>query len=304
MKTTHVKRRRERIGRPRRRTFSLLDRQRRIVSHVWIGVLTALSILAIAPLFFIFAYAIYRGAPGLNFEFFTEIPKSMGEQGGGMSNAIVGSAILLAIACVVGIPWGIASGIYLSEYKEGFTTKFLRFMTDLLTSVPSIIIGLFVYALLVVPFRGYSAYAGGISLAIIIVPIVARTTEEILKLMPVHIREAGLALGLPRWKVILRIVLPGSLGGVMTGLMLAVARVAGETAPLLFTSFSNNFGFRGLSQPTASLPVQIFNFASSQDEVWRQKAWTGALVLVLFVFVLNLSTRFLLSRRGSRTSHS
>ena len=282
---------------PKRSLFSLLDRRRRLVSRAWMIALSVLSLIATLPLVFIFAYAIYRGAPGLNFEFFTEIPKSMGETGGGMSNAIVGSAILLALACSVGIPWGIASGIYLAEYKQGFTTKFLRFMTDLLTSTPSIIIGLFVYALMVVPFHGYSAYAGGVALAIIIVPIVARTTEEILKLMPVHIREAGLALGLPRWKVILRIVLPGSLRGVVTGLMLAVARVAGETAPLLFTSFSNNFGFRGLSQPTASLPVQIFNFATSHDETWRQKAWTGALVLVLFVFILNLSTRLFLARR-------
>ncbi len=283
---------------PKRNAFSIFDRRRKLISHVWMGVLTLVSVIAIAPLFFIFAYAVYRGAPGLNIEFFTQIPKSMGETGGGMSNAIVGSGILLALACSVGLPWGIASGIYLSEYRQGFTTRFLRFMTDLLTSTPSIIIGLFVYALLVVPFHGYSAYAGGVALAIIIVPIVARTTEEILKLMPVHIREAGLALGLPRWKVILRIVLPGSLRGVVTGLMLAIARVAGETAPLLFTSFSNNFGFRGLSQPTASLPVQIFNFASSQDDIWRQKAWTGALVLVLFVFVLNLSTRTLLARRS------
>lgn len=283
---------------PKRSTFSLFDRRRKIVSHAWMVALTLISVVAIAPLFFIFAYAIYRGAPGLNFSFFTEIPRSMGESGGGMSNAIVGSAILLALACLIGVPWGIASGIYLAEYKEGFTTRFLRFMTDLLTSTPSIIIGLFVYALLVVPFHGYSAYAGGVALAIIIVPIVARTTEEILKLMPVHIREAGLALGLPRWKVILRIVLPGSLRGVVTGLMLAVARVAGETAPLLFTSFSNNFGFRGLSQPTASLPVQIFNFATSHDETWRRAAWTGGLVLVVFVFILNLSTRLLLARRS------
>jgi phosphate transport system permease protein len=283
---------------PNRSTFSLFDRRRKVISHAWMIMLTLVSILAIAPLFFIFAYAIFKGAPGLNFEFFTQIPSSMGEKGGGMLNAIVGSGILLGLACAIGIPWGIASGIYLSEYKEGFTTRFLRFMTDLLTSTPSIIIGLFVYALLVVPFHGYSAYAGGVALAIIIVPIVARTTEEILKLMPVHIREAGLALGLPRWKVILRIVLPGSLRGVVTGLMLAIARVAGETAPLLFTSFSNNFGFRGLSQPTASLPVQIFNFATSHDDTWREKAWTGALVLVLFVFILNLSTRFVLARRS------
>lgn len=282
-----------------RKALSFNDRRRKIESHIWMGVLSLLSLCAIAPLFFIFSYAVFRGAPGLNFEFFTQLPKAMGEEGGGMSNAIVGSAILIVMASLIGIPWGIAAGIYLSEYKGGFTTRFLRFTTDLLTSVPSIIIGLFAYALIVVPFHGYSAYAGSIALAIIIVPIVARTTEEILKLLPVHIREAGLALGLPRWKVILRIVLPASMSGVVTGLMLAIARVAGETAPLLFTSFSNNFGFRGLSQPTASLPVQIFNFATSHDDVWRQKAWTGALVLVLFVFVLNLSTRLFLSR-GSK----
>lgn len=282
-----------------RKALSFNDRRRKIESYVWMGVLTLLSLCAIAPLFFIFSYAIFKGAAGLSLEFFTELPKAMGEEGGGMSNAIVGSAILLAMASLIGIPWGIAAGIYLSEYKGGFTTRFLRFTTDLLTSVPSIIIGLFAYALIVVPFHGYSAYAGSVALAIIIIPIVARTTEEILKLLPVHIREAGLALGLPRWKVILRIVLPASLSGVMTGLMLAIARVAGETAPLLFTSFSNNFGFRGLGQPTASLPVQIFNFATSHDDVWRQKAWTGALVLVLFVFVLNLSTRLVLSRGKS-----
>lgn len=282
-----------------RKALSFNDRRRKIESFIWMGVLTLLSACAIAPLFFIFTYAIFKGAPGLNFEFFTELPRAMGEEGGGMSNAIVGSAILIVMASLIGIPWGIAAGIYLSEYKGGFTTRFLRFTTDLLTSVPSIIIGLFAYALIVVPFRGYSAYAGSIALAIIIVPIVARTTEEILKLLPVHIREAGLALGLPRWKVILRIVLPASMSGVVTGLMLAIARVAGETAPLLFTSFSNNFGFRGLGQPTASLPVQIFNFATSHDDVWREKAWTGALVLVLFVFILNLSTRLILSR-GSK----
>lgn len=285
------------LGSSRRKALSLYDRRRKVVSFIWMSVLTLLSLCAIAPLFFIFAYAIFRGAPGLNFDFFTELPRAMGETGGGMSNAIVGSAILVTMASLIGVPWGIAAGIYLAEYNQGFTTRMLRFMTDLLTSVPSIIIGLFAYALLVVPFGGYSAYAGSVALAIIIVPIVARTTEEILKLLPVHIREAGLALGIPRWKVILRIVLPASLGGVVTGLMLAVARVAGETAPLLFTSFSNNFGFRGLSQPTASLPVQIFNFATSHDDIWRQKAWTGALVLVLFVFILNLSTRFILARR-------
>lgn len=278
--------------------LSFYDRRRKIESYAWIGFLGFLSLVAIAPLFFIFAYAVFRGAPGLDFAFFTELPKPMGETGGGMANAITGSLIMISMAALVGVPWGIGAGIYLAEYKQGLTTRFLRFVTDLLTSVPSIIIGLFAYSLLVVPMRGYSAYAGSASLAIIIVPIVARTTEEILKLLPTNIREAGLALGLPRWRVIVSIVLPGSLGGVMTGIMLALARIAGETAPLLFTSFSNNFGFRGLGQPTASLPVQIFNFATSQDDVWRQKAWTGALVLVMFVFILNLTTRLILRRRG------
>lgn len=281
-----------------RRSLSLRDRQRRLTNSFWLGAITVISILATAPLFFIFAYVIYRGAAGLNLAFLTEMPKPMGEEGGGMANAIIGSAVLIGMGSLIGVPWGIGAGIYLSEYRLGFTTRFLRFMTDLLTSVPSIVIGLFVYALLVAPMHGYSAYAGSFALAIITVPIVARTTEEILKLMPVHIREAGLALGLPRWKVILRIVLPGSMRGVVTGVMLALARVAGETAPLLFTSFSNNFGFRGLSEPTASLPVQIFNFAASQNDIWRQKAWTGALVLVIFVFILNLTTRVLLRKNA------
>jgi phosphate transport system permease protein len=276
-------------------------RRRKAINHLATLTLLALSLLAIAPLFFIFAYVVYMGGSGLSWSFFTQLPSPIGEPGGGMSNAIVGSLILMVLACVVGVPWGIASGIYLSEYKERLTAKLLRFATDLLTSVPSIVVGLFVYAIIVAPFKGYSAYAGGIALAMIMIPIVARTTEEILKLMPDHIREAGLGLGLPRWKVILRIVLPGSLSGVATGVMLATARVAGETAPLLFTSFSNNFEFRGLSQPTASLPVQIFNYASSQDDVWRQKAWTGALVLVLFVFVMNFATRALISRPSGKS---
>lgn len=272
------------------------DRRRRIENRFWLGVLAFLSFVAIAPLFFVFAYLVYRGWGGLHTAFFTEIPRPVGEPGGGMANAIAGSAILLGMASLVGVPWGIACGIYLAEYRSGRTAAILRFSIDLLTSVPSIIVGLFAYGLLVAPMRGYSAYAGAAALAFIMVPIVARTTEEILKLMPQHIREAGLALGLPRWKVILRVVLPGSLGGVMTGVMLAMARVAGETAPLLFTAFSSNFGYRGLGSPIASLPVQIYTFAISHDDHWRQQAWTGALVLVLFVFVLNLSTRLILAR--------
>jgi phosphate transport system permease protein len=271
--------------------------RRKLINWLALGMLGALTVVAIAPLFFIFAYVIYMGASGLNFDFFTQLPKPLGETGGGMQNAIVGSLVIVSIACVIGVPWGLSAGIYLAEYRQGLTARLLRFSTDLLTSVPSIVVGIFVYAIVVAPFHGYSALAGGVALAILMVPIVARTSEEILKLLPDHIREAGLALGLPRWKVILRVVIPASRRGVMTGVMLATARIAGETAPLLFTSFSNNFGFRGLTQPTASLPVQIFNYASSQDDVWRQKAWTGALVLVLFVFVMNITTRLVVAQR-------
>ncbi len=280
-------------------TVSLLDRKRKWVSRVWQALIVTISLVAILPLFFVFAYVIFKGAPGLNIEFFTETPRPIGEPGGGMANAITGSAVIILMASLLGVPWGIGAGIYLAEYRDGKTNKILKFMTDLLTSVPSIIVGLFAYALVVAPLHHYSSYAGSVALAIIMVPIVARTTEEILKLMPNHIREAGLALGLPKWRVIMSVVLPGSLGGVVTGVMLALARIAGETAPLLFTAFSNNFGFRGLNSPISSLPVQIFNYASSHDDHLRAQAWTGALVLVSVVLILNLSTRALLkwSRR-------
>ncbi len=277
---------------------NLRYRRRKIKNVLAIALLYLIAFVAIAPLFLIFSYVAIRGAEHLNLSFFTELPKAAGEMGGGMSNALVGSLVLVAMASLVGIPWGIAAGIYLSEYRVGYTTKILRFVTDLMTSIPSIVIGIFAYSVVVIPFKSYSALAGSFALFIIMIPIVARTTEEILKLMPQHVREAGLALGLPRWKVILRIVLPGSLSGVTTGVMLAIARISGETAPLLFTAFSNDFGFRGITQPVASLPVQIYNYASSNDEVWRAKAWTAALVLVLIVFSVNLFARLVMSSRS------
>ncbi len=276
-------------------------RRRKITNVVAIATLYLIALIAIAPLFFIFAYVAFRGAANLNLDFFLELPKPAGEFGGGMSNALIGSLVLVAMASFVGIPWGIAAGIYLSEYRVGYTSKILRFSTDLMTSIPSIVIGIFAYSVVVIPFKSYSALAGSFALFIIMIPIVARTTEEILKLMPQHVREAGLALGLPRWKVILRIVLPGSLNGVTTGVMLAIARISGETAPLLFTAFSNDYGFRGITQPVASLPVQIYNYAASNDDVWRAKAWTAALVLVLIVFSVNLFARLMMSSKGRRS---
>lgn len=272
------------------------DGRRKFMNYFSLGALCALAFTAIAPLFFIFAYLLIRGWSGLNLEFFTEIPKPVGEVGGGMANAITGSLVLMGLSTLFGVPLGLACGIALSELKKSLTARMLRVSIDLLTSVPSIVIGLFAYALVVVPMKGYSAWAGGFALSIVVVPIVARSTEEILKLVPASIHEAGLALGLPRWKVLMRLVLPGVRAGVTTGILLALARVSGETAPLLFTAFSNSFGFRGLSAPTASLPIQIYTYATSHDETWRQLAWTGALVLVFVVFCLNLVTRILTRR--------
>ncbi len=276
--------------------LSLRDARRKVTNRLMCALLGVAALVAIGPLVSVFAYVVEQGFSSVNWDFFTQLPKPVGETGGGMANAVLGTAILIVLASSVGVPVGIGAGVYLSEYGRGKTAYFLRFAVDLLTSVPSIIVGLFAYAVLVMPLKRFSAFAGGAALAVIMIPTVARTTEEILKLVPGHIREAGLALGLPRWKVILRIVLRGSMGGVVTGVMLGVARVAGETAPLLFTAFNNRFWNRGLDQPIASLPVQIYTYAISPYEDWHRQAWAGALVLVCFVFLLNVATRLALRR--------
>lgn len=280
-------------------TLSLRDRRRKLVNIFMQVLLFLAAVLAIFPLLNVFLYVFKQGAPSLNASFFTHLPAAVGEAGGGMANALLGSLTLIFLASAVGVPIGIATGVYLSEYNYGKLPRFLRFTTDLMTSVPSIIVGMFVYAVVVIPMHGFSAYAGGIALAIIMAPFVARTTEEMLKLVPDHIREAGLALGISRWKVIVRIVLKGSLGGVLTGVMLAVARVSGETAPLLFTAFNNKYWARGLNQPTASLPVQIYTYAISPYEDWHHQAWAGALMLVVLVFVLNVFVRLIFVRKGT-----
>lgn len=271
------------------------DRKRKITNVFMIGVLFLLTLLAAVPFIMISIYVVNKGIMSVNWEFFTQTPKGPGQLGGGVANAILGSGIMLLMASLMGIPWGVTAGIYLSEYGQSKTSETLRFAIDLLASTPSIVVGIFVYGIIVINF-GFSAYAGAFSLAIIMLPIVARSTEEIMKLIPNHIREAGLGLGLPRWKVILRVLLPGSLGGLTTGVMLAVARVAGETAPLLFTALGNQFFSSSLNQPMASLPVQIYNFAKSGFEDLERQAWAGALVLVVFVFLINISTRIILSR--------
>jgi phosphate transport system permease protein len=268
--------------------------RRKIKNVLMCGLLFAAALLALFPLFSVLSHTLLAGMHGLNLAFFTQIPKPVGEIGGGMANALVGTFVLVLLGSVIGVLWGGIIGVYLSEYGSGRLGSVVRFTTDMLSSVPSIVIGLFVYALLVQPMKRFSALAGGVALGILMIPTVARTTEELLRLVPTHIREAGLALGLPRWKVILRIVVRGCVRGITTGIMLAVARVSGETAPLLFTALNNRFWQTRMDQPIASLPVQIYTYAISPFEDWHRQAWTGALVLIFLVFVLNTLTRIFL----------
>ena len=267
---------------------------RKFKNALMCSLLAAAAAIALIPLFSVFGYVVSQGMPAVNWSFFTELPKPVGEAGGGMANALVGTLILIGVASLIGIPWGLGTAIYLSEYGKGKLGNVIRFSSDVLSSIPSIIIGLFAYALIVLPMKRFSALAGGVALGILMIPTVARSSEELLKLVPENIREAGLALGIPRWKVTLRIVLRGSLSGIMTGVILAIARVAGETAPLLFTALNNRFWSAGLNEPISSLPVQIYTYAISPFEDWHRQAWAGAFLLVMLVFSINLLARLVL----------
>lgn len=269
---------------------------RKFTSKFMLTLMTGGGILLFAPLAFIFMYLLVNGIGSLSFNFFTELPKPLGEPGGGMLHALLGTAYLLFICAMIALPWGILGGVYLSESRESRFTKIVRFTCDLLNGAPSIIIGIFVYAILVKPLKQFSALAGGVALAIVILPIVVRTTEEILRLVPNTVRQAGLGLGMPRWKVSLFIVLWGSRQNLLTGILIALARASGETAPLLFTAFGSAYLSFSLFEPMASLPVEIYNYSISPYEEWHNLAWTGALVLILFVVGLNLFAKFLLWR--------
>ena len=267
------------------------------------GLMCVATGLAVLPLGSLVSHTVLSGIPGVSLAFFTQLPKPVGEIGGGMANALVGTLILVGLGSFVGIVWGMSIGIFLSEYGRGKLSGLIRFVTDLLASVPSIVIGLFIYALIVLPMRRFSALAGGLALGIMMIPMIARNTEELLRMVPVTYREAGLALGLPRWRVITSIALRAALPGIFTGILLALARISGETAPLLFTALNNQFWSSRLDQPIASLPVQIYTYAISPFKQWHEHAWAGALVLLCFVVVINLATRFAMSRihGGSRT---
>ncbi len=266
---------------------------RKFYSKVMLFLILILSCLATLPFFYIAYFVLEKGWTALSWDFFTQIPKGPGQSGGGLANAIMGSAVMVGMASLLGVPWGGALGIFLSEYRSHPLSKVLRFVVDLSLSAPSIVIGIFVYSL-IVAFFGFSAYAGTMALLLIFVPMAGRTSEEILKMTPYHIREAGLALGLPRWRVILQILIPGAMTMLLSGMILSLARIAGETAPLLFTALGNPFFSKKLSDPIASLPVQIYEFSKSGFADLEAMAWGGALVLISFVFLVNLSARFVI----------
>jgi phosphate transport system permease protein len=245
----------------------------------------------------IFAYLVVRGAGALNPAFLTQIPRPVGEPGGGMANAIAGSIIILGVASAFGVPIGIAAGIYLAEYGRNRLGKLVRFTADVLNGVPSIVVGLAAYALVVVAQRHFSALSGGVALAIMMIPTVTRSTEEMLLVVPQAVREAALGLGIPPWRTVVSIILPTARSGIITGVMLAFARVAGETAPLLFTAFGNQFWSFRLKEPIAALPLQIFSYAISPFEEWHRQAWAGALVLVILIVGTSTLVRFVFLRR-------
>ena len=250
------------------------------------------TLAVLIPLLLIFVHILKMGFSSLNLDFFVQIPKPTGEAGGGMANGMFGSGLLILHASTFGIPVGVFGAVYLAEYGGSRITTVIRFAADVLSGIPSIITGMIAYTLLVVPFKGFSALAGAFALSLIMIPIVLRTTEEQLKLVPNTLREASLALGVPLWRTTLKVTLRSAMKGVMTGVLLATARIAGETAPLLFTALGNQFWSKKLTEPIAALPLQIFNFAIAPYEDWHRLAWAGALVLVTIMFALSLTARW------------
>src|SRR5580698_1101824 len=283
---------------PALHTVAPIALSRRITDHVMTGVAVLTVILVLLPLFAIFAYLVYRGVGSPNWAFLTETPEPVGEAGGGMANAIVGSGFILALASLLGVPVGVGAGVYLAEYGQNRFGDVIRFTADVLNGVPSIVIGIVAYSIVVLSQRHFSALAGGVALAIMMIPTITRTTEEMLLLVPQALREAAYGLGIPRWRTTLSITLRTATSGVITGIMLAFARVAGETAPLLFTAFGNQFWNLKVNQPTAALPLQIFSYAISPYDEWHRQAWAGALVLIILIVTAVAAVRFAV-RRGT-----
>ncbi|MGI8639153.1 MAG: phosphate ABC transporter permease PstA [Pyrinomonadaceae bacterium] len=273
-----------------------LHRRRKLVSSLMTTITAACAFFAIAILLLILSYIAVRGITSVNLQFLIDTPKPVGE-GGGIGNAIVGSVLMTLLACVIGLPIGIGAGVYLAEFGENLFGKTVRFLADTLIGVPSIIVGIFIYTLVVLPMGRQSGLAGGLSLAIIMIPIVARTTEEMIRLVPDSMREAALALGAPQWRVTWNIVLPAASTGIATGAMLAIARISGETAPLLFTALNSRFYNYFYDQPMASLTVQIYNYATGPFDVEHDMAWAATLILITLILAINILVRFLTRKR-------
>ena len=272
------------------------DRIRKVSSHVIVGLCALAVLMALVPLAFVLFYVVSQGVTSLSLSFFTEMPKPVGEPGGGMANAIVGSLMVVGIGALFAIPIGIISGIYASEYAGSRMASAVRFAADTLNGVPSIVIGVFVYGIAVLPVRQFSAIAGGVALGIMMIPLIMRTTEELLLLVPGSLKEGALALGATRARAVFTVVLPAALPGIMTGILLALARIAGETAPLLFTAFNNRFFSTDVTQPIATLTVQVFTYAISPYKDWHRQAWAGALVLVGIVVACSFLARVATAR--------
>jgi phosphate transport system permease protein len=270
---------------------------RKLKSNVMVGLTVLATVLALVPLFLVLGYLLSKGASSINWNFFIRMPAPVGQPGGGMANAIAGTFELVAIAIVMGAPVGIGAGIYIAQNPARWLARAVRFAADIMMGIPSIVIGIFVYVVVVEPVGGFSTLAGAVALAIIMVPLVTRTTEEMILLVPAELREAALALGVPRWRTTLSVVARAAASGIATGIILAIARIAGETAPLLFTAFGNRFWSTALTQPIASLTVQVYTYAISPFADWQRQAWAGALVLTAIVLALEVSVRWI--TRGS-----
>src|SRR5437588_3587657 len=277
--------------------------RRRITDHFMTAVAVLTVILVLVPLVAIFGYLVYRGIGSINWAFLTQTPKPVGEAGGGMANAIAGSGFILLIASVIGVPLGIGAGIYLAEYGQNRFGDAIRFTADVLNGVPSIVIGIVAYGIVVLAQGHFSALAGGVALSLMMIPTISRTTAEMLLLVPNSLREASYGLGISRWRTTLSITLRTATSGVITGVMLAFARVAGETAPLLFTAFGNQYWNFKMDQPTAALPLQIFTYAISPYEDWHRQAWAGALILIVLIVVSVALVRYVTSRGVLRGTH-
>jgi len=271
-------------------------RWRKFVSNFMMTMTGLCALISVSVLFFILGYLVYNGGTSINWAFFTQLPKPVGEIGGGMANAIVGSGKLLFAASLFGVPIGFLGGVYLAEFSGSFVASVVRYAADLLNGVPSIVIGIFAYAMVVLPFKHFSTFAGAFALGLMMIPITLRSTEEFLKNVPNNLREGAMALGASKSKTIRTVIIPAAYRGILTAILLALARVAGETAPLLFTAFGNRFWNNSWSQPTASLPVMIYTYAVSPYEDWHRQAWAAGIVLLGLILIINIVARTILAR--------